>query len=384
MHIRSNSHLALAALALTALAPIAAQAQSYTFTDLGTLGATPSFGTGVNDSGQVAGSSNLNNSTGHAFLSDANGGALHDLGTLGGRTSSGRGVNATGQVTGDADTANLHHAFLSDANGGTLHDLGTLATGNYSYGLGVNATGQVAGYSTFSSNANAYHAFLSGANGGALHDLGTLGGVSSFGRGVNATGQVAGDADTASGADHAFLSDANGGTLHDLGTLGGNTSVGRGVNATGQVAGYSATIGSGFYHAFLSDPNGGTLHDLGALPTGSSGAIETSHGYGINASGQVVGDGTVNGAFNHALLFSNGMVTDLNTLIAPHPSFTLQEAFGISDNGFITGLCSNGDAFLLTPNAPAVPEASSVISFGLLLALGFGGLLVARRKGVPA
>ena len=39
----------------------------------------------------------------------------------------------------------------------------------------------------------------------------------------------------------------------------------------------------------------------------------------------------------------------------------------------------NGDHLLLTSFAP-VPEASSVASFGLMLALGLGGVAVARRR----
>ena len=38
-----------------------------------------------------------------------------------------------------------------------------------------------------------------------------------------------------------------------------------------------------------------------------------------------------------AFLFSNGVMTDLNSLIAPISGFTLDAAFGISDTGFIIG-----------------------------------------------
>ena len=170
-------------------------------------------------------------------------------------------------------------------------------------------------------------------------------------------------------------------TLTDLGTLGGNFSVGLGVNASGQVVGLS-TRASGDDHAFLSGPNGGPLQDLGTL-----GGI-FSEGLGVNASGQVVGDSSTAGRANHAFLFSGGVLTDLNTLIAPGSGFELESAAGISDTGFITGYGYNSsgqiNAFLLRPNAP-VPEASSVVSLGLLLVLGMGGLVVAaRRKKVGA
>ncbi len=75
-------------------------------------------------------------------------------------------------------------------------------------------------------------------------------------------------------------------------------------------------------------------------------------------------------------------MTDLNTLIDPSLGFTLESAAAISDTGFITGYGYNSSgqthAFLLTPQA--VPEASSVVSFGLLLAFGLGAMAVKMRR----
>lgn len=73
---------------------------------------------------------------------------------------------------------------------------------------------------------------------------------------------------------------------------------------------------------------------------------------------------------------------DLNSLIAPGSGFTLVEALAISDTGFITGFGFNttgGYAFLLTPIAAAVPEASTTVSLGLL-ALGMGGMIIAAKR----
>ena len=360
--------LSVACLTFIVLAPVA-QAQSYTLTDLGTLGGTSSLGTSVNNSGQVAGYSDPGTGHDSAFLSGPNGGPLKSLGTY----SDGEGVNASGQVTGGNA---VRHAFLSSPNGGPLQDLGTLPGGTNSVGYAVNDSGQVGGRSDYAGSvSNATHAFLSGPNGGPLQDLGTLpGGTNSLGLGVNASGQVAGRSDyTSSGPNgyHAFLSGANGGPLKDLGTLGGPLSEAYAVNASGQVTG-NADIG-GNTHAFLSGANGGPLKDLGTLPS-QTGSI----GFGVNASGQVVGS---SGFF--AFIYSNGVMTDLNTLIVPSSGIRLQEATSISDTGFITAYGFNkygrDEAFLLTPTAP-VPEASSAASLGLLLALGLGGLIAARRK----
>jgi len=388
----------LAALALTAARPAAAQATfTYTLTVLDTLdalGGRNASGQGVNDSGQVAGYSNTAVfGIQHAFLSAPGGTPVKDLGTLDmgtvdGSVSYGMGVNTIGQVTGESNATTGYHAFLSGVNGGSLKDLGSLG-GYYSYGQGVNDSGQVAGFSSTAADGpttlvSPIHAFLSGVNGGSLKDLGTLGGTTSGGLGVNASGQVAGSSSTASGDTHAFLSGVNGGSLTDLGTLGGTTSFGRGVNASGQVVGYSTTTGGGT-HAFLSGVNGGSLTDLGTL--GGTSSV----GQGVNASGQVVGNSTTTGdTAQHAFLYSGGVMTDLNTLITPNSGFLLDYANGISDTGFITGAGTNSAgfqyAFLLTPNAPAaVPEASTTVSFGLLLVLGLGGAVIAaKRKKVVA
>ncbi len=371
--------LAWTGLALTALAPVAAQAQSYTLTDLGTLGGTYTYsqGNGVNASGQVAGYAGTASNDTHAFLSGVNGGALKDLGTLpGASTSTGFGVNASGQVTGYSTMAggSNTHAFLSGPNGGALQDLGTLPGGGYSLGFGVNVSGQVTGVAD-PGNGNFGHAFLSGPNGIGLTDLGTLGGGFSQGNGVNDGGQVAGDSSTAGGAVHAFFFSQ--GAMTDLGTLGGTNSSDAGVNASGQVSGDSDTAG-GTVRAFLSGQHGGTLQDLGTL------GGTYSFGRGVNAQGQVVGGSSTARGAQDAYIFSNGVMTDLNRLIAPGSGFMLTQATGISDTGFITGygVNRNGqeDAFLLTPNANPVPEASSVISLALMLALGLAELAVARRK----
>ena len=234
----------------------------------------------------------------------------------------------------------------------------------------------MAGYSTTSNGST--HAFLSGPNGGPLIDLGTLGGSNSYGSGVNDSGQVAGYSETSSGSTHALLSDLNGGPLKDLGTLGGNNSRGYGVNTSGQVAGYSETS-SGDSHAFLSGPNGVGLTDLGTFPGTTS-----SYGNSVNDSGQVVGLANTPKGGNLAFLYENGTMIDLNTLIDPTSGFILNVATNISDTGFIIGSGTNKsgiqEAFLLTPtDINPVPEASTTVSLGLLLALG-GVMIAAKRK----
>jgi probable HAF family extracellular repeat protein len=81
--------------------------QDGVMTDLGTLGGTFSGAAGINDRGQIAGSSTLSNVPGsaqHAFLWQD--GVMVDLGTLGGGDlSSGFQINNQGHVVGQARDA---------------------------------------------------------------------------------------------------------------------------------------------------------------------------------------------------------------------------------------------------------------------------------------
>jgi probable HAF family extracellular repeat protein len=123
------------------------------------------------------------------------------------------------------------------------------------------------------------------------------------------------------------------------------------------VTGYSQTI-DGMTHAFVTTVEGQMI-DLGTLD-GSQ-----SIGLSINTAGQVVGY-----SGSHAFVTENGLMQDLNTLLAANSlGWELTEAKGINDIGQITGSgIINGatHAYLLTPmSAVPIPEAIWLFSSGL-------------------
>jgi probable HAF family extracellular repeat protein len=176
----------------------------------------------------------------------------------------------------------------------------------------------------------------------AVTDLGTFGGANSYAYAVNnATAthpaQVVGVANTASGAGHAFL--YSGGGMTDLGTLAGDTySSATALNNSGQVVGTSenSSGGTAIRHAFLWQAGTGMI-DLGNLGASETWALAVNNPAAAHPF-QVVGYGEMTaGGVNHAWLWQNGIMTDLNTLIPSNSGWVLTSANGINDNQQIVG-----------------------------------------------
>jgi probable HAF family extracellular repeat protein len=92
----------------------------------------------------------------------------------------------------------------------------------------------------------------------------------------------------------------------------------------------------------------GMFTDLG-VPRGHYSA----QAWAMNKSGQVVGTASSLGG-EHAFLYTDGQMYDLNDLAVLPPGAVLANAFGINDRGEIVGLAIGGRAwcgFLLTPAA---------------------------------
>ena len=275
------------------------------------------------------------------------GGALSPLGTLGGTISIAAAINDAGVATGFSTLADgSYRAFL--AGEGPMLSLGTLS-GDFSSGTGLNAAGQVVGFA-YGSDDNE-HGFVwtpeaPGGTTGTMLELGTLGGVYSDALAVGPTGDVAGYAYTVAGAFHAFLWHA--GHMTDLGTLGGSYSKAEAMDAAGDIVGQAYLPGNVKAHACLW--KGGAPIDLGALNG------EYSEALAIDPTGKyIVGQASVPGGpllQYHAVLHVAGTLVDLNSLLPAHSGWLLQSAEGVNAAGQIVGqgvFAGKTRGFLLTP-----------------------------------
>lgn len=361
--------------------------QQYHVVNLPTLGGTRNQGNSINDRGWVAGFSRLpGDQSRHATL--WRDGLITDLGTLGGPNSSvGWPVkNNRGIIVGISQTATPEPlgerwscaAFFGAPNNvgftclgfvwerGVMRALPTLG-GNNGFAAGANSRGQVVGWAENTVHDTTcvapqvlqFRAVIweRGRDHMEIEELPLIpGDTSSAATAINNRGQVVGISgicDQAVGrhtARHAVLWEK--GKVIDIGNIGGDTwNTPTAINQQGDVVGFASMPGSDpdnpILHAFLWTKHGG-IRDLGTLPGDTS-----SQAAGINERGQVVGFSSGAGGIR-AFLWENGVMNDLNTLIAPGYTAHLEIAGDINDSGEITGRAfdsSTGErpAFLATP-----------------------------------
>ena len=119
-----------------------------------------------------------------------------------------------------------------------------------------------------------------------------------------------------------------GGSWTDLGSLGGTCGQSRGINDDGTVVGWSMLAGDSVRHAFSW--SNGAMSDLGTLGGATSQADD------INDIGQIVGTSLDATGRTRAFIFTDGVMTPLDTLVL-RSSFkgTLEEAVSINSAGQI-------------------------------------------------
>jgi probable HAF family extracellular repeat protein len=355
----------------------------YSLKILGALGNTfDSEAHGLNDRGSVAGQSFLPDNTLHAFFSRK--GSIADLGTLGGPDSfvdvANHTVNDKDVVVGYSETStpdpnaeNFCNPFFTNNlvclafawENGVMMPLPTLG-GTNGQALGINNRAQIVGQaegpnpdpcSPFALEVSA----VIWRNGQVEQVLPPFGGSAAVANAINDNGDAVGISGcNATGIFYAVLWQH--GNPINLGSLGGTFgNFAYDINNKGQVVGQSDLPGDNFHDPFLWQD--GVMNDLGNLP-----GLPNGVAIGINNRGQVVGfSQDANGDENTAVavLWENGTMTDLNTLIPSCSPLFLMEAAAINDRGEIAGWgrLSNGDIrpFLLTASQADKQDCQNTI-----------------------
>ena len=326
--------LGLAALAALGLAAAPAQAQSLTLTD-----AT-------------------------AIISTSNGTSVGGDYTFGGGAD---------QTINQYDTVNVYNQSAVSLQGGTVTHLnleggnayvnggtvGAIVNDGTGYGVGFSVTGGKVGSIGLYTPA---YGTISG---------GTVGDVRAFGGNLNVTGGSVGNVTT----DAATVT---GGSLTSLTTYGG-ASYGGGASVSGGSIGQLNLNTGEIYDTVVQGSGSVTGGQFNTLSSTGGLNYDIEGAHAVSTTGYVSGgtfhflDSAFYGGFDltgtDLKLSSTGLVTGfLTDGQAVDAKYVNSDGLGFLD--------FNGKAAVPSP----VPEASTVISLGLLLMLG--GVAVARRKGV--
>ena len=361
-----------------------ADAARYIVKDLGPVSGPFSEAYLVRENGLVSGAAAYPDGTLHAVVWRR--GLLKDISQpgLGGPNSAAFSVNERGFAVGQAETSDANEEDFCGFNffgfpsltacvpflweGGAMTRLPTLGGVN-GFANSINSRAEVAGLAentmtdpTPGCPVNQFKPVI--WTNGVIKELPTYpgdpDGVAAF---INDKGQVVGASGTCttfnpnSGLylveDHALLWEN--GSVKDLGNLGGAGGIAGNhacaINNRGQIVGHSELADDTTFHAFLWTRET-KMQDLGTLP-----GDYASLAIGINDEGAVVG-ASLDANFDlRAIVWKNGVMTDLNTLIPPDAPLQLQAGYSINGAGEIVGLAlekSTGDvhAFLAIPVRP--------------------------------
>ena len=380
-------------------ASLAASGSGYSVYNLPSAGGSVSSGNSIDNLGIISGDSNQpGDQTTHATVWLF--GSRFDLGTLGGANIDVQWPvkNNVGVISGIAETAvvnklgeawscsaffpgnaTLHNCLGFVSEWGKLRALPTLG-GYNGFATGTNDFGQTVGWAentVHDATCNPpqvlqFRAVIWGPGKDQIEQLLPLPGSDTVtaATAINDAGQVVGISGICSNAVGGFSAIhaviwQNGKTT-DMGNIGGaawNTPMA--INQNGVVVGFANVQPGGglLAHAFIWTRSVG-MRDLGTLP--GQGADAQSQALGINDQGQVVGLSCTAGfASCQAFLWQNGVMTNLNSLVAPGYDDQLIQASDINDAGVITGEAANssGDvlSFVATPGGLGSSHAAAGI-----------------------
>ena len=301
-----------------------ADAPHYTVENLGGIGGGVPTITGINASGQVSGY--VVTATGTHAVRYTPGTGWEFLRGLDVRFSVANGINASGDVTGYYTTAGgLTHAYRY-RDGSGVEDIAPIS-GNFSQGFGINDDGVIVGVS---SDVSGIAGFMA-APGTPATALPTLGGGFDFPCGINNAGQIAGSGFTSDGIQRAFRLEPGASVLTPISSFIGDAgnSAACAIDRNGLVGG-QADGAAGTMHAFRT---GATLLNLTEVFGTSSGATES-----VTEGVSVGMFNTPAGGPSHAFVHTDAKGSiDLNTVLDNGTGWVLNDAKGVNASGKIVG-----------------------------------------------
>jgi probable HAF family extracellular repeat protein len=235
-------------------------------------------------------------------------GVYTDLGDLNGSWASATAINESGVITGHSFTSNQatdigkSHGFRYE--NGVMTDLGTVS-GNfagYSRGEGINDAGEIVGRGSLQLFSNSEKHLIYWEADNTLHSIQAGTGNYSNAQDINNNGVIVGNARLAGSPDQKALFIDENGVETVLGTFGGDVSRFLAVNDAGIAVG-SAQDADNITQAMISF-DGTSIIDLNTLVIDLTGWESLDQAYDINASGQIVGVGTLSTGEQGAFLLT--------------------------------------------------------------------------------
>lgn len=370
---------------------------SWSIMDISGLNGNSFYASSINDSGQIAGGFNDNNtSMWHAFVTDVNGTNIKDIGSAPNTSVTAGQINNNGQVIvqylspPEGDNVEIKY-FITDSNG-NKKELNTIPEiiGSVS---GINDSGQIVG-SYFTPGQEGSTSFITDTNGNYLKDIELLNGSNTYANAINNSGQVVGHYFDSNWRTSSFITGEDGTGIRDIGTLEDKyykSVTAHDINDSGQVAGMLSTDNHRWTQAFVTGEDGNEIIKLGTLH-----GLWGGYAVAINDAGQAVGISTdITGSGANSFIYANGGLTDLSNIPEViNAGWSDIFVTDINNNGQIIGWGYKNDdfsdrhAFLLsfTPDTvftpqdfyvPNIPEPSTYLM--MLAGLGMLGFM-ARKK----
>ena len=329
------------------LRPVGADAPLYTIQDLGTIDGRVPMVTGVNASGEVSGFVSGDAGPRAVRFRD---GAWSYVPGLESVMSVANAINDHGDLAGYEFTADGPRAFRYVDGTGVVDLIDPLPGGSATVGMAINNNGEVVGYGNTPDGNRGWRA----PSGLPASPLQTLGGTFGLACGINDAGQVAGTSALEDGTQHAVFFGVDDVPV-DLQSIDGpsGTSMSCAIDELGRVAGRSSAGTD--THAFRY---AGTMTDIDGFGSATSSAESTRNGTTVGWF--VSSDGLR--AFVHTT--ADGSL-DLNTRIPADSGWVLNQAKGINASGQIVGQGTVGGethVFLLTRAIPPDRTAPVITS----------------------